>query len=147
MMRHMQRDNGNPPKPVIVAAMYLIGLTSLGILLFGVTLLLNDALFAENGPRSSPTLSAIQGTTTRYMEGAAIFSLLGLGVLEVLILWSITRKQIRYRRAQALEHTDHCPRCGYDVRATPLQCPECGTDFLAGAFPHSGQRSGVARKS
>jgi len=34
----------------------------------------------------------------------------------------------RQRRRRRLAATGHCPRCGYDLRATPGRCPECGTE-------------------
>src|SRR5205085_3788844 len=44
------------------------------------------------------------------------------------ILWSIfwSARALRRRRARRRMERGCCPKCGYDCRATPGECSECG---------------------
>lgn len=42
----------------------------------------------------------------------------------------VFRKLAWHRRILARLSVGHCPSCGYDLRATPDRCPECGQSSL-----------------
>jgi hypothetical protein len=63
------------------------------------------------------TFSSRQATIPRWFLLATL-AVLGL----IAVRAAVHQRQILKRRRRSL-----CPSCGYDIRATPQRCPECGT--------------------
>lgn len=55
-----------------------------------------------------------------------------LGALPAIRLWVLLRRYWATRRSVA---EGLCPCCGYDLRATPSRCPECGWAIINGKLP------------
>jgi hypothetical protein len=52
------------------------------------------------------------------------------GLLPVLWLTSVYLNRLECRRRATIA-AGRCPACGYDCRATPERCPECGNAVVA----------------
>ena len=72
--------------------------------------------------RAVPTRTTL--TTLRELEFSCghLVALTGA----VPLIW-ISATALRPRRIRAAKAKGMCPTCGYDLRATPDRCPECGT--------------------
>ena len=74
------------------------------------------------------------GSTSKFTFRLSLIRIPFWSITLILLAWpvlSLTQKQIiRSRRARRKKNCQ-CLNCGYDLRASPDQCPECGTAAIS----------------
>jgi hypothetical protein len=61
----------------------------------------------------------------RFWVAAGVCAVVPVLLIGLFIAWLI-RADVRGHRRRRLAAPLVCPTCGYDLRATPDRCPECG---------------------
>jgi hypothetical protein len=130
-------DDEQPAGPVTVRTRWRHGAP-------GVAVMSYDSVSYENP--SSPPLAR---TTAVYLELWLASVLTGIFPA----VWAVRRRSaiagFVFTLARGRRWTRHegarCPSCGYDLRATPDRCPECGTTPTTTATPKAAaQQPGTA---
>ena len=78
--------------------------------------------------QADPTIPVVVRNTRIRVDHWLAAALLALAPA-----WGATRRFARWRQQCRRFGRQLCPQCGYDLRATPQQCPECGQAPLTGA--------------
>jgi hypothetical protein len=76
----------------------------------------------RRGFGQNATLEYERGVVIRRSWGLVFPMWIPVGLLAAVPTTRLLRRSCRRRYRQGL-----CPACGYDLRATPGRCPECGT--------------------
>lgn len=84
------------------------------------------------------------GDGLRTAEGNT-FCALSLGLVAFILLAPLLIRANRIRRAYQLSGVGCCTVCGYDLRATPGRCPECGRVVKISEDEHSISANASAR--
>ncbi|MDB5354123.1 MAG: hypothetical protein JWN24_576 [Phycisphaerales bacterium] len=75
----------------------------------------------------SPGVTNLAGFRHVSIPGRFSLTLVPIWVPLALLAILPARWILRHRRERERRKVGFCPRCGYDLRATPDRCPECGT--------------------
>jgi hypothetical protein len=77
-----------------------------------------------------PSFLGFRWSRISYTQGATVMNNFSVGVphaiLAALAAVLPAAQLIRWRRDRTRGHRRACRQCGYDLRATPDRCPECG---------------------
>ena len=99
-------------------------------LIFRGNSMLDQTLDAAGPPLASRSVGIHFDSSTLMMpSGPTIRSTLARGPLWPLAVLAFMLVAVPvFRTARRSRHrAGHCPTCGYDLRASPARCPECGT--------------------
>jgi hypothetical protein len=92
-----------------------------------VQILTSQYKFSRRTTTAPTTVEALDGMRLGYAIHRVVFPLWFVALCSCALpaRWLFVSRRRRVRRAAGL-----CPTCGYDLRASPSRCPECGTEVL-----------------
>jgi hypothetical protein len=82
----------------------------------------------QDPARASKEESYLHGTVIKWGSVARPkVTMLFIPYWLIILLCGCTGYALDRRRTRVLIPGQYCGTCGYDLRATPARCPECGT--------------------